>query len=307
MKRRIPVKGLVSPSLSPNRTCKFPSIRLSMHDRGREWALHRLQAIHRLPEACSSRHELLAGVRIPSVWYSGAPVRKVTCTPGSEAAKTHRPFAPTQFSAWGVALPQLARRRFAVFLAQPSRDALPQPPVQPRELVAGPGGISVVVTPAHDDGVEIVDKASQRPSKARPFRAPFDPVTQILQLPLRDEEVADEVSRSACPRLPNSIAEEVEAVFGSRDQSFFYRQLHAKFLFEERRKRIALGLCCFLASRYEDDEVIRVANDLECRPASSPIVESPVCRILRSSRAAIVHRRYRSSMADRICWPTTAR
>src|SRR5216684_3529012 len=282
MKRRIPVKRLVSPSLSPNRTCKFPSIRLSMHDRGRGWASHGLQAIHRPPEVCSSRHELLVGVRIPSVWYLGATIRKVTCTSGSEAAKTHRTFAPTQFSAWGVALPQPARRRFTVFLAQPSRDALPQPPVQPRELVAGPGGVSVVVTPSGDDRVEIVDKASQRPNQARPFRGCLDLVAQVLELPLRDEEVADEVSRSACPRLHDSIAEELEAFLDSRDQSLLYRQLHAEFVSKERRKRIAFGLCCFFGSRYEDYEVVRVTNHLECRPTTSPIIESPVCCILWS-------------------------
>src|SRR6266851_5448573 len=282
MKRRIPVKRLVSPSLSPNRTCKFPSIRLSMHDRGRGWASHGLQAIHRPPEVCSSRHERLVGVRIPSVWYLGATIRKVTCTSGSEAAKTHRTFAPTQFSAWGVALPQPARRRFTVFLAQPSRDALPQPPVQPRELVAGPGGVSVVVTPSGDDRVEIVDKASQRPNQARPFRGCLDLVAQVLELPLRDEEVADEVSRSACPRLHDSIAEELEAFLDSRDQSLLYRQLHAEFVSKERRKRIAFGLCCFFGSRYEDYEVVRVTNHLECRPTTSPIIESPVRRILWS-------------------------
>ena len=69
------LRRLVSAPLSPNRTCKFPSYRLSMRGFRHGWPSYGHEGVERCPEAISSFSELLVRV-VPSVRYSYASVRE---------------------------------------------------------------------------------------------------------------------------------------------------------------------------------------------------------------------------------------
>jgi len=51
--------------------------------------------------------------------------------------------------------------RFAVFLAEPGLQAPIQPPVELGELPRCPSGIAIVVAPAGDDRVDVVDEIGE--------------------------------------------------------------------------------------------------------------------------------------------------
>lgn len=77
MKRYTPFLEQVSPPLSPNRTCEFPCIRLSMHGVSRGWPSQACEGVERRPELVGSRAEPLVRVGIPSVRYACASVWEV--------------------------------------------------------------------------------------------------------------------------------------------------------------------------------------------------------------------------------------
>lgn len=71
--QRLPAsRQVVSAPLSPNRTCKFPSYRLSMCGDRHGWPSHGHEGVERCPEAIGSFSEPLVGV-VPSVRYACAP------------------------------------------------------------------------------------------------------------------------------------------------------------------------------------------------------------------------------------------
>src|SRR5262245_3203720 len=93
MKRYTPLRRLVSPSPSPNRTCGFPRIRLSMHGRlrARGWPSDSPEASKRIPEVEQAFALLLPPGRVPSVRFLDSQVR---VTHGSSVAEEPQAFGP---------------------------------------------------------------------------------------------------------------------------------------------------------------------------------------------------------------------
>src|SRR5579859_2317885 len=96
MKRSISLRRQVSPSLFPNRTCRFPSIRLSMHGRSRAygWASDMSETLERIPEAAHALALLALPVCGPSVRFRNALVRVMHGSSVTEKPQAFGPFGP---------------------------------------------------------------------------------------------------------------------------------------------------------------------------------------------------------------------
>jgi hypothetical protein len=102
MKRITPHERQVSSSLSPNRTCQFPGIRLSMRGRSHGCSSHRQRRVHGRPEVGGSRKEPLLRVGIPSIRYPDASVREMLSGALPEPAKLRSTVAPSAISPMGI-------------------------------------------------------------------------------------------------------------------------------------------------------------------------------------------------------------
>ena len=117
-----------------------------------------------LPELVGPLSEGLIWCGVPSVRYAKTPVR-VTQAFGvgepSEILPAHLPSAARPGVLFGKYAAQCPSGRLAVFLAEPGLQAPIQPPVVLGELLRCPSGITIVVAPADDDRVEVVDEISK--------------------------------------------------------------------------------------------------------------------------------------------------
>src|ERR1700760_4924072 len=96
MKRSIALQRQVSPSLFPNRTCKFPSIRLSMHGRSRAygWVSDMSETLKRIPEAAHAFALLVLSVCGPSVRLRNTLTRVMHRSSVTEKPQAFGPFGP---------------------------------------------------------------------------------------------------------------------------------------------------------------------------------------------------------------------
>ncbi len=141
MERYIPFRRQVSPSPSPNRTCGFPRIRLSMHGRwlAHGWASGMPEAGKCGPEVTPACAMLVLLFRIPSVRFLDKLGRVASGPTFGEQAQAIGPFGPLPPFSRGaevVAPSQPRPRRISVLPLQPAPDALPYPEVEMVGLAA---------------------------------------------------------------------------------------------------------------------------------------------------------------------------
>jgi hypothetical protein len=280
MKRLTLLPRQVSSSPSPNRTCKFPRIRLSMHGTRHGWLSKKFESVESRPELIGPTLEPFIWRGIPSVRYPYASAWKAGCPTFQEKAELlraigpHPPFTSLARETTAHAFP----RGMAAFVAQPTSDSLPHPPVERVECSTGSRGVAVVVTPTGNDGIEFADQMGERFARRRSSHQTFDLVAQVVELAFRNEELAYVGACVARLFLNHPISEEIKAFLDISDRGLLHRQLHAEFLFEEIRQRLALILRLFPCSLYHDDEIISIAGHVECRPSFVPVFSPAVGR-----------------------------
>ena len=138
-----------------NRTCRFPSIRLSVHGRSRAygWASDMSETLERIPEAAHAFALLVLPVCGPSVRFRNTLVRVMHGSSVTEKPQAFRPFGPLPSLSRGAEIKAAAQhrpRRFSVLSSQPAPHALPYPIIKVVELPIRPDGVSVVVPPSQD-------------------------------------------------------------------------------------------------------------------------------------------------------------
>ena len=162
--RRAALRRPVSARLSPNRTCQFPGIRLSMRGLRRGCCQSGL-AVQTVPHCGHFRVASPFGYVVPAVADHDASCRIWRSATRDEAAQLHPSLAPNEFSfarLGGDAIAAQCRpRRLAMLLAQPAQHPIRQRPVQLAELACCPCRVAVIGPPAEDDRVEVSNELGQ--------------------------------------------------------------------------------------------------------------------------------------------------
>jgi len=193
MKRYTPLLRQVSPSLSPNRTCRFPSIRLSMHGSRHGRFSESTESVERAPEAFGSRRKPFMVFRVPSIRYPYAPMRVMRCAAFTQQPQLGHAFAPPvtvtpRFAHKSVS--QIAPRRLAILLSKPAIHTRSYPIVETMKVPTRQSGVTIIVTPSCQKWIEPANDIGKRPSCRYRFQHDFDFVTQVIELTLRNEDIA---------------------------------------------------------------------------------------------------------------------
>ena len=275
--------------LSPNRTCEFPRIRLSMRDCKVTVELQEFSgpgvARNRTRHFRVEAH--IVDFIVPSVRNSGASAQVFGSGPLAKSLQPHLSFTPRPAGVaflHGVTASDFMAGRLAMLLAKPALDAVPEPPIQTHEILPCAGGILVVVAPAHDLRVEGRQKFTERLPRGLPPGLLLDAVAQQLQFPLGDQELTRQPSRPYRGFLHHPVSKEFKAFLGTGDQGFLRGQLQVQFLIEELRQRFFLPLGVLPRARYQDDEIIGITDTVEGGESLGAVPVAP-CASLHAALA----------------------
>lgn len=251
------------------------------------------ETLKRIPEAAHAFALLVLPVCGPSVRLRNTLIRVMHRSSVTEKPQAFGPFGRLPSLSRGaeiIAAAQHRPRRFSVLSSQPAPHALPYPIIKVAELAICPYGVSVVVPPSHDERIEVADDFGERASGGDAFHHDFDLVTQVVQLALRYEELADPMPRAERFCLHHPVAKEVEAFPDVGDPCLFHRQLHAKFRFQELRQRELFRFRLLSRAVNENDEVVRVAHHVERRLALLRSLALRAAAFILGSRGRMDHR-----------------
>lgn len=226
------------------------------------------EAVKCIPESTRTFAVRVSSVCIASIRFLDELGRVTSGSSLSEEPQAFGPFGPLPPLTRGAVVIEATQHgpcRISVFPLQPTPDALPYPEVETMELPICTCGILVVVPPSQQDRIKLVDDIGECAPGRDSSHHDLDLVAQVVQLALRDEEIADSAASLARLGLRHPVAKEVKAFFSTGDLSLFDRQFHAQFRLEELRQRELFRFRLLPRAIHEDDEVVRVAHHVKRR------------------------------------------